>query len=88
MLSARAELDTAKKLIGDRVTLVIAEIVTDALKNGNPQEIDEIAKRDIQACAKDGGFVLAAGIVPYETPRKTCLAVIEAAKKYGMYSEK
>jgi uroporphyrinogen-III decarboxylase len=76
----------AKKIFSEKkVTLIAAEIVTDTLLSGTPEECEAIVKETIPICASGGGFVFCAGVVPIDVNPQNLLAIMEAARKYGKY---
>ncbi len=54
--------------------------------NGNPELITLKVKEAIKIFGKDGLFILGSGCdLPFETPEKNIYALVNAAKKFGIY---
>ncbi|PKM81043.1 MAG: uroporphyrinogen decarboxylase [Firmicutes bacterium HGW-Firmicutes-14] len=75
----------AKEILGGRFCLQ-GGIPTTLLTYGTPEKIKEHVKRVIDELACDGGFILApGGVVMGDAKKENVLAVIEAAREYGVY---
>lgn len=58
------------------------------LGDGTPQAVREDVKRNIEALAKDGGFVFAAvHNIQGNVPPENVIAMVEALREFGSYSE-
>ena len=58
MTERGTDITLAKKIFSEKkVTLIAAEIVTDTLLSGTPEECEAIVKETIPICSSGGGFV-------------------------------
>ncbi|RLE65044.1 MAG: hypothetical protein DRN53_00335 [Thermoprotei archaeon] len=56
------------------------------LQLGNPHEVVEAVKECLRAAAHGGGYVLStSNVIQKEHKKENVLAMIKAAKKYGVY---
>lgn len=82
----KVDLSRAKSLIGNRVCIMgnVSPGVT--LLQKTPKDVEEESKIAIEKAMAGGGFVLASGcIVPAAVPGENIAAMVNAAKKYGVY---
>lgn len=67
-------------------TTLLGNIDTNVLTYGTPQEVDEACRVAIEIMGPDYGFILGPGCaMGPETPDDNIHALVEAAKKYGVY---
>jgi uroporphyrinogen-III decarboxylase len=65
---------------------LLGNIDTNILTYGTPQDVDEACRAAIETLAPDYGFILGPGCaMGPETPADNIHALVEAAKKYGVY---
>lgn len=86
MLSVdRIDLADAKKRVGNRVSLM-GNIKLHTLYSCTPKDVDRECQEAIIKAASGGGYLLSSGFI-YEpkTPSQNIKALVEAAKKYGVY---
>ncbi len=74
----------ARKIIGNRLTLMGNVRPIDVLWNGTPELIKSESLRCIEEAGKNGRFILAGGCeIPRDTPISNVKAMVEAAKSYA-----
>jgi uroporphyrinogen decarboxylase len=75
----------AKKLVGDRVTLMGNVSSADGLYKGNPEIISEMVKEGIaKAGDNPKGYIVATGCeVPINTPHENMMAFLEAGRMHA-----
>lgn len=79
------DMATAKKAIGDRVTLC-GNVDPEQMFLGKPEEVFELSKQCIKVAGTGGGFILMPGCdTARMTPAGNYKAMCEAAIKYGKY---
>jgi uroporphyrinogen decarboxylase len=67
-------------------TCLLGPLNTSLLATGTPEEIDDACREAIEILAPDSGFILGPGCaLPSETPAENIHALVEAARKYGVY---
>lgn len=75
-----------KKRYGDRICLKGNLNTFDFMLHATPQQVEEKARRLIDACAPGGGFVLSTGDqCGRDTPDANLFKLVEVAQKYGRY---
>ncbi|OIQ58417.1 uroporphyrinogen decarboxylase family protein [Neomoorella thermoacetica] len=75
----------AKKILGGKFCLW-GGVPTTLLTYGTPAQVKDCVKQAIDELACDGGFVLApGGVVLGDAKRENILAMLEAAREYGVY---
>ena len=75
----------AKKILGGRFCLQ-GGVPTTLLTYGTPEKVKEHVKRTFDELAGDGGFILdAGGVVMGDAKQENVIAMIEAARQYGVY---
>ncbi|MEE8419566.1 MAG: uroporphyrinogen decarboxylase family protein, partial [Dehalococcoidales bacterium] len=76
----------AKEIIGDAACLM-GNVPASLLQAGTVEETTAYCKQLIQTAGKDGGYILATGVGISRTAKvENVRAMIDAAKKYGVYS--
>ena len=74
----------AKKILGDRCSIQ-GNIPSSLMVTGKPQDIKEHSRRLIEVCGAGGGYVLGGG-ASIENPKlENLIAMVEAAREYGVY---
>jgi len=74
-----------KKKVGDKLCLV-GNIDMDVMTRGNPQEVEELVKRNLREIAPSGGYIVgASNSVPEYIPLKNYNAMRKTTLKYGRY---
>ena len=72
-----------KKTIGDRVCLIGSISPLQILREGTPEDVDEVFKAVIRMIGTDGGLIVAAGdYISEGTPLVNIDAMIRACEKY------
>jgi MtaA/CmuA family methyltransferase len=67
-------------------TTLLGNIDTSILANGTPQDVEDACREAVRILAPDYGFILGPGCaMSTETPPDNIHALVEAAKKYGVY---
>jgi len=84
---AGMDLKKLKEYCGARLCLVGNIDCVDLLPNGTPEEVDEAVRRAIAVAAEGGGYIVcdSNSLHPGVNPLN-CIAMFEAAKKYGVRS--
>jgi len=82
---AGMDLGRLKEKYGDRICLC-GNVDIGLLQLGNPHEVVEAVKKCLRAAAHGGGYVLStSNVIQKEHKKENVLAMIKAAKKYGVY---
>ncbi len=82
---AETDIFRAKKLFGDRVSLM-GNIPITMLQLGSTQDVENYCKRLIKEVGKDGGFILRCSTdYTQEAKPANVKAMIDTVKKYGKY---
>lgn len=58
---------------------------TDLLMHGNPEQIVEETRRELDLCMPGGGYVASNSMSLDAVPRENCIAWAKAVRKYGKY---
>ncbi len=75
------------KEAGRGKTCFLGNIDTSLLATGNPTQVEDICKQTLAIMAPDSGFILGPGCaMGSETPADNMHALVESAKKFGVYS--
>lgn len=81
----KTDMRIAKDRARGKATL-LGNIDTNLLASGTPQEVEEACREAIAVMAPDYGFILGPGCaMGAETPDDNIYALVESAKKYGVY---
>lgn len=82
----QVKLPWAKKLIGDKVTIMGNLDCNRLLHLGTPQEVEKACKKAIAAAGKGGGYWLSGGCeIPRDMPDENMHAMLRAIKQFGTY---
>jgi uroporphyrinogen-III decarboxylase len=75
----------AKEVLGGH-TCINGGIPHSMLQTASPSEVEEHVRRLIETVGKDGGFILAASTgITHEAKPENVRAMVDAARKYGVY---
>jgi uroporphyrinogen decarboxylase len=67
-------------------TTLLGNLNTNLLINGSPQDVEDACREAIEIMGPDYGFILGPGCaMSTETPADNIHALVESAKKYGIY---
>jgi uroporphyrinogen decarboxylase len=81
----KTDAQVAKAHAGHKATL-LGNLDTNLLYSGTPAEVDDACREAIQVMAPDYGFILGPGCaLGTGTPADNIHALVESAKKYGVY---
>ncbi|MBN2240930.1 MAG: hypothetical protein JW712_14265 [Dehalococcoidales bacterium] len=80
----RTDMAFAKKVLGDRCC-ISGNVPTSLITTGTPEEVKDYCKELIDVCAPGGGFILAGGAMVARANPENLIAMMDAAKEYGMY---
>lgn len=81
----KTDMRIAKERARGKTTL-LGNIDTSLLVNGTPQDVEDACREAIEVMAPDCGFILGPGCaMGPETPDDNIHALVESAKKYGVY---
>jgi uroporphyrinogen decarboxylase len=82
----KTDMNVAKEKARGKTTL-LGNIDTNLLITGTPQEVEAACKVAIEVMGPDYGFILGPGCaMSSETPADNIHALVESAKKYGVYN--
>jgi uroporphyrinogen decarboxylase len=82
----QVKLPWAKKLIGDKVTIMGNLDCNRMLHLGTSKDVEDACKIAIEAAGKGGGYWLSGGCeIPRDMPDENMHAMLRAIKKYGTY---
>lgn len=76
----------AKKVLGANCSIQ-GNVPASLLVTGTPKDVKEYCKRTIDICAPGGGFVLSPGANSDEAKIENIIAMVDAAKEYGVYKK-
>ncbi|MBI2829530.1 MAG: hypothetical protein HYX81_00045 [Chloroflexi bacterium] len=85
----KTDMAKAKAALGDKCC-ISGNVPTSLLHAGTPQEVEEYCRKLIEVCGRGGGFILAGGATGAQTGKvklDNFRAMLEAAKKYGVYKK-
>ena len=80
----RTDMARAKETLGDSAC-IMGNVPASLLFSGTPGEVKDYCEKLIDAVGRGGGFILAEGAVIDEGKPDNLLAVVQAAKEYGVY---
>ena len=70
------------------ISCITGNVSSSRLVTGKPKEVKDYCRKLIEICGKGGGYILAAGATDIENVNpENLLAMIEAAKEYGVYNK-
>ena len=81
----RTDMAKAKATVG-KVACIAGNVPTDLLCAGSPDEMRTYCKNLIEDARKDGGFILSTGASIQGATAANVMAMIEAAREYGVYA--
>jgi uroporphyrinogen-III decarboxylase len=74
----------AKKILGDRFCIE-GNIPSSLLVTGSPQDVKQYCRKLIKECGSGGGYILGCGASIANPKLENLVAMVEAAKEYGVY---
>jgi uroporphyrinogen-III decarboxylase len=80
----QTDMTKAKEVLGDRCCIQ-GNVPSSLLMTGTPAEVKEHSRKLIEACGRGGGYILCSGAADVEAKIENLLAMVEAAKEYGVY---
>jgi len=80
----QTDMARAKAVLGD-LTALAGNVPTSLMCTGTPEQVKEHCRRLIEICAPGGGYILTGGATAAEVKAENLLAMMEAAKEYGVY---
>ncbi len=80
----RTDMARAKEVLGDNAC-IMGNVPASLLCTGTAEEVKEYCRKLIGVAGKGGGFILSPGAGINELKRENMLAMMEAAKEYGVY---
>jgi uroporphyrinogen decarboxylase len=82
----QVKLGWAKKLIGEKVTIMGNLDCNRLLHLGSPRQVEDACRKAIKAAGSGGGFWLSGGCeIPRDMPDENMHAMLRAVRKYGTY---
>lgn len=79
--------DVCKRAVNGKTTLIGTVDPSDVMALGTPEQVTEMARRDIEHLALGGRFILSPGCsLPPITPDDNVMALVEAARNFGGYA--
>lgn len=80
------DLAEVKRAHGEKLALMGNLHTTDVMLRGTPQDVEDAARRAIDAAGAGGGFILSTGDqCGRDTPDENIFRLVEAAERYGRY---
>ena len=80
------DLAEVKRAHGEKLALMGNLHTTDVMLRGTPQDVEDAARRAIDAAGAGGGFILSTGDqCGRDTPYENIFRLVEAAERYGRY---
>ena len=80
----KTDMGMAKKAIG-RNCCIMGNVPSSLLMTGTAAEVKEYSRKLIETCAPGGGYILSPGAVGTSVNVENLLAMVEAAREYGVY---
>jgi uroporphyrinogen-III decarboxylase len=80
----QTDMARAKRIIGNNCC-VVGNVPASLLSLGKVEEVKEYCRKLIEACAPGGGYVLTGGTAVTEAKPENLRALMEVARKYGVY---
>ena len=85
-LDYKVDMPVVKRATAGRTTILGPVDPSGVLALGDPDLVDRKSKEAIEVLGRDGGLILGPGCaLPPATPPDNIHALVEAAKKYGVY---
>jgi uroporphyrinogen-III decarboxylase len=81
----KTDMAHAKEVLGD-TCCISGNLPTSLVATGTVEEVKEYCHRLIDICAPGGGYILAGGASIQKGKPENLVAIMEAAREYGMYS--
>lgn len=83
------DLAEVKRARGKQIALMGNLHTTDVMLRGTPRDVERACIQAMRDAGNGGGFILSTGDqCPRDTPEENIFAMVEAAKKYGVYDPK
>jgi len=80
----QSDMAKAKKILG-KVACMYGNVPSDLLTIGTPKQVEDYVKNLIDTCAGGGGYIVSNGAFFDQAKAENVKAMVEAAKKYGVY---
>jgi len=85
-IDQKVDIGEAKRLVGDKVTLMGNLDPTNVLFLGTPQKVEQECRECVEKAGRGGGLILSSGCdVPMWTKFRNLDAMMRATKRYGTY---
>jgi hypothetical protein len=82
----RTDMVRAKKILGEKCC-IMGNVPSSLVLTGTPPAVKEYCRKLIETCGQGGGYILAAGTVGSGPKMENLRAMVEAARKYGVYKK-
>jgi uroporphyrinogen-III decarboxylase len=82
----QTDMKEAKRILG-KVSCIVGNVPTSVMITGNVQQVTEKCKQLIEDCAPGGGYILGGGASCDHGKMENFKAMMDAAKKYGVYKK-
>jgi hypothetical protein len=76
----------AKEILGDKVC-IMGNVSVSLLVTGTPDDVKAHCKELIETAGRNGGYIMAPGANADNSKLENLMAMMEAAKEYGMYKK-
>ena len=80
----KTDMARAKKVLGD-TCCISGNLPTSLVATGTVEEVKDYCRKLIEICAPGGGYILAGGANIHTGKPENLVAIMEAAKEYGVY---
>ena len=80
------DMASAKRIVG-RTQCIMGNVPVSLLCTGSPAQVKEACRRLIEACASQGGYILAGAASVGEASPENLRAMAQAAREYGVYKK-
>jgi hypothetical protein len=82
----QTDMAKAKKILGNKCCIQ-GNVPSSLMITGTPRDVMECSRKLIEVCGKGGGYILTSGTGTTEMKLENLKAMVEAAKKYGVYQK-
>ncbi len=76
----------AKKVLGDKFCIQ-GNVPSSLICTGTPDKVKDYCRKLIEDCGPGGGYILGAGCIPDDPKLESILAIMAAAKEFGVYKK-
>ncbi len=80
----KTDMARAKKILGKKCSIA-GNVPGSLLLTGTPDDVKKYCRNLIEVCGEGGGYILADGAADAESKVENLLAMVQAAREYGVY---